>query len=126
MHQIRYIRAYLRTSLWLIPGLIVTGAVVLAVTLIEVDVLRNSRPLGDHLPRLFGASAEGSCLLKILKILAGRTSDDQRHQALRQQADLIIEVAERSVPSVRDCAQIRVARSQVLPMPGTAGEQGRS
>lgn len=46
----------LRSSLWFIPTLIVTGAVVLAVGLIEVDAER----LAERWPRLFGVGAEGS------------------------------------------------------------------
>jgi uncharacterized membrane protein len=65
-------------------------------------------------------------LLQILEILVGRTADDQRHQALRRQADLIVEAAERSIPSVHDRAPVRVARSRVFPMPDMAGERRKS
>lgn len=65
-------------------------------------------------------------LLQILEVLAGRTADDQRRQALRQQADLIVETVERSVPSAHDRAQIQAAQGQVVPMPGAASERRRS
>ena len=50
-------------------------------------------------------------LLQVLATLAGRTSDEQRRNALRQQADLAAETAERSVPSAHDRATIQAAKS---------------
>jgi uncharacterized membrane protein len=49
----------LRSSLWFIPTVLVLAAIILAVTLVEVD--RHIDPhLWDTWPRLFGAGAEGS------------------------------------------------------------------
>lgn len=50
----------LRSSLWFIPTLIVVGAVVLAVALIEVDSPGSRGQLAERWPRLFGAGAEAS------------------------------------------------------------------
>lgn len=50
----------LRSSLWFIPTLIVTGSVILAVGLIEVDLVSDRGQLAERWPRLFGAGAEGS------------------------------------------------------------------
>ena len=50
-------------------------------------------------------------LLQVLATVAGRTSDERRRQALRQQADLVVETAERSVPLAHDRATILAARS---------------
>lgn len=50
----------LRSSLWFIPTLIVTGSVILAVGLIEVDLVSDREQLAERWPRLFGAGAEGS------------------------------------------------------------------
>ena len=49
----------LRTSLWLIPGIIVTGATALAVALIQLD-LRFASKLMQRWPGLFGAGTEGA------------------------------------------------------------------
>lgn len=65
-------------------------------------------------------------LLQVLEIVAGRTADVHRRQALRQQGDLIAETAERSVPSAHDRATIQAARGPVYPMPGGANEGKRS
>ena len=49
----------LRTSLWFLPALIILGAVVLAVLLIQVDVVLRFE-LAAAMPLLFGAGAEGA------------------------------------------------------------------
>ncbi len=54
-------------------------------------------------------------LLQVLQVLADRTADTERRKALRQQADLIIEAAERSVPSAHDRAQVEAAGDRVFP-----------
>lgn len=60
MHRLRNFWEDLRSSLWFIPTLLVAGAVVLAVGLIEVDSPSNCGRLAERWPRLFGAGAEGS------------------------------------------------------------------
>ena len=50
----------LRSSLWFIPTLMVLGAVVLAVALIEAESYVNRERLAHEWPRLFGAGAEGA------------------------------------------------------------------
>lgn len=50
----------LRSSLWFIPTLIVTGSIILAVGLIEVDLVSDRGQLAERWPRMFGAGAEGS------------------------------------------------------------------
>jgi uncharacterized membrane protein len=50
-------------------------------------------------------------LHQVLTTVAGRTSDEQRRNALRQQAALIAETAERSVPSAHDRATIQAAQA---------------
>lgn len=47
--------------------------------------------------------------LQALEIIAGQTSNIRRRQALRQQADLIAGVAERTIPSPQDCLGVRAA-----------------
>lgn len=59
-------------------------------------------------------NAEGNvavlgCLLQALEVIAGRTQDAQRRQALRRQADLIADVAGRSIPAPRDYEGIEAA-----------------
>jgi uncharacterized membrane protein len=49
----------LRTSLWFVPALVVVALVVLAIALVEIDVVVDARTLA-RFPRLFGAGAEGS------------------------------------------------------------------
>ncbi len=48
-------------------------------------------------------------LLEVVEILAGRTADHHRQQTLREQAGLIVETAERSIPSAHDRATIHAA-----------------
>lgn len=72
--------------------------------------------LGDAFDQI-RQNAEGNVavlarLLQVLATLAGRTSDEQRRRALRQQADLVVETAERSVPSEHDRAVILAARAR--------------
>ena len=59
MHRLRNLFEALRSSLWFIPMLLLSGAVVLAVGLVEVDSNISRERLADW-PRLFGAGAEGS------------------------------------------------------------------
>lgn len=56
-------------------------------------------------------------LLQILEIVAKRTTDVHRVLALRHQADLAAETAERSVPTAHDRAAIRATRAQMIPLP---------
>ena len=56
-------------------------------------------------------------LLQIVGMVATRTADVHRRQALRHHADLVAETAERSVPAAHDRAAIRAARGQVIPLP---------
>lgn len=49
------------------------------------------------------------CLLQALEVIARRTQDAQRQQALRRQADLIADIAGRSIPAPRDCEGIEAA-----------------
>lgn len=67
-------------------------------------------------------------LLQILEILAERTTDVRRCQALRQQADLIAETAERSVPAAHDRATIQAARGcvRIFSVPDNESERIRS
>lgn len=59
MAKLRRILAALHSSLWFVPSLIVGGALVIAVLLIEIDSSLSWK-LADSYPRLFGAGAEGS------------------------------------------------------------------
>lgn len=59
MLRLKSLLGELRSSLWFVPALVVAGACVLAVGLIEVDS-RLNRELLTSFPRLFGAGAEGS------------------------------------------------------------------
>lgn len=56
-------------------------------------------------------------LLQVVEMLAERTTDVQRCEALRQQADLIIETAERSVAAAYDRATIQDARDRIFQYP---------
>jgi uncharacterized membrane protein len=51
--------AYLRSSFWFVPSLMVAGSVVFAVALIEIDSAGSDEWLAQW-PRLFGAGAEGA------------------------------------------------------------------
>ncbi len=58
--------------------------------------------------------------LQALEFIAGQTLSDRRHDALRQHADLIAAVAERTIPSPHDGAVVKAASvrlSQVLGEP---------
>jgi uncharacterized membrane protein len=59
MKRLIYLWADLRSSLWFIPTVLVLIAIVLAVSLIQVDSHIDPH-LWDTWPRLFGAVAEGS------------------------------------------------------------------
>lgn len=50
----------IRSSLWFIPTLTVTGAVILALGLIEADSIVSGERLTRTWPRVFGAGADGS------------------------------------------------------------------
>jgi len=50
----------LHSSLWFIPSLLVTSAVVLALGLVEIDASGEWTHLKDRWPRLFGAGAAGA------------------------------------------------------------------
>jgi len=50
----------LRSSLWFVPSLLVAGAIILALVLIELDSSIEWHDLQKHWPRLFGAGADGS------------------------------------------------------------------
>lgn len=50
---------HIRSSLWFVPALTILGAILLAVTLTELD-LRFDRTLRDWWPRVFGIEAEGA------------------------------------------------------------------
>ncbi len=59
-------------------------------------------------------NAEGNVVvltrqLQSLETIAGQTANTRRRQALRQQADLITEVAERTIPSPQDAASVKAA-----------------
>jgi uncharacterized membrane protein len=57
-------------------------------------------------------------LLQTLEIIVGQTTDYQRRLALRQQAELIAAVAERTIPSPHDLGEVEAAMlrlSHVLP-----------
>jgi uncharacterized membrane protein len=51
-------------------------------------------------------------LFQILEIVAGRTVDVRRRQAVRQHTDLTAETAERSVPSAHDRVTIQTATTR--------------
>ena len=53
-------------------------------------------------------------LLEVLGVVAQRTTDAGRRRLLREHADLVIEVAERSVPAAADRAGIRATRAQAF------------
>lgn len=59
MSKVAQLWSGLRSSLWFIPGLMVTSAVFAAVVLVEIDT-RLARDLSQSLPRLFGAGAAGA------------------------------------------------------------------
>jgi len=50
----------LHSSLWFVPSLLVTGAVALALGLVEIDASAEWSNLHERWPRLFGAGAAGS------------------------------------------------------------------
>ncbi len=57
---LRRIPEQLRASLWFVPTLIVSGAVILAIGLVEAEGLFGTAQLGQDWPRLFGAGAAGA------------------------------------------------------------------
>ena len=62
MGRLLHLWEYLRTSLWFVPALIVAGAVVLAMAMIESETWLGlgREVLTQRWPRLFGVGAEGS------------------------------------------------------------------
>lgn len=61
-----------------------------------------------------------SCLLSALKLIAGQTADFKRREALRQQANLIFAVAERTITSPYDSTRVKAiwtSLCQVLDKP---------
>lgn len=60
MLNIRSLWDRLRSSLWFVPSLLATGAIVVALGLIEVDAHSDLSGLKERWPRLFGAGADGS------------------------------------------------------------------
>lgn len=59
MNKLRHLWETVSSSLWFVPVLMVTGAILLALLMIEVDG-RIGREALLRFPRLFGAGAEGS------------------------------------------------------------------
>ena len=59
MARLRKLWEDLRSGLWFVPTLIITGAVLLALGLMEVDE-RTDRGFYKNWPRVFGAGAEGA------------------------------------------------------------------
>jgi len=60
MLKLRSLWDRLRSSLWFVPSLLVTGAVALALGLVEIDASGEWTHLQVRWPRLFGAGAAGS------------------------------------------------------------------
>jgi uncharacterized membrane protein len=60
MDRLRSVWETLRSSLWFMPTLMVLGAVLLAVALIDAESFVNRERLAQEWPRLFGAGAEGA------------------------------------------------------------------
>jgi len=59
MNKLKLLWSKLRSSLWFLPSLIVSGSVLLAIVLIEADSTGSDRWLARW-PRLFGAGAAGA------------------------------------------------------------------
>jgi len=53
-------------------------------------------------------------MLHSLEIIAGQTKNARRRKSLRQQADLIAAVAERTIPSPHDCAGVKAASARLI------------
>ena len=68
MNKLRHFLGNLRASFWFMPSLMVTGSIVFAVVLIEVDSAGFNQRLSQW-PRLFGVGAEGAG--QMLSTLAG-------------------------------------------------------
>ncbi|MEO8211935.1 MAG: DUF2254 domain-containing protein [Myxococcales bacterium] len=60
MGSLRSIWEKLRENLWFVPTLMVVGAIVVAVVLIELDPISSRARLTENWPRLFGAGAQGA------------------------------------------------------------------
>ena len=60
MLNLRSLWDRLRSSLWFVPSILVTGAVALALGLVEIDASGEWNHLHDRWPRLFGSGAAGS------------------------------------------------------------------
>ena len=59
-NRVRHLWERFSSSLWFVPTIIVLGAVVLAMGLIEADAWLGREGLMERWPRLFGAGADGS------------------------------------------------------------------
>ena len=60
MSRLRQLWEHLRSSLWLVPALIVGGAAALAAVMVEAGALLDMDVLTERWPRLFGVGADGS------------------------------------------------------------------
>ena len=60
MNKLRVLWESLRSSLWFLPTLLVLGAVVLAVAVIEAEPWFDRNNFEEHWPHLFGAGAAGA------------------------------------------------------------------
>ena len=60
LNELRRILERLRSGLWFVPTLIVSGAVALALGLIEAEPAFGPARLAQDWPRLFGAGAAGA------------------------------------------------------------------
>lgn len=50
----------LGSSLWFLPSIFIIGAIIAALTLIEIDTRFEGNSLAEHWPRIFGAGAAGA------------------------------------------------------------------
>jgi len=65
-------------------------------------------------------------LLHALEIIAGQTASARRRQSLRQQAELITAVAERTIPSPHDAASVKAAAVRLARvLDGLTGDSAR-
>ena len=61
-------------------------------------------------------------LIEVLHVLAGLTHDERRRQALQRHADLVFEMAARTIASAHDRTAFELLRRQAMPAPD-AGER---
>lgn len=64
-------------------------------------------------------------LIEVLNTISEFTYDEERRQALQLHASLVLETAERSVPSLHDRAAIRRVSQRAMPAPGSPSEVNR-